>query len=70
MIPLRVEFDRGICRATNRGDRRVLVFRDDQGREIFLESLSACCAKTDWRVHGNVETIQNQRRTLDVSSPQ
>ena len=35
----------------NRGDRREAIFKDDQDRERFLETLGEVCAKTGWEVH-------------------
>jgi oligopeptide/dipeptide ABC transporter ATP-binding protein len=34
-----------------RGDRREEIFRDDQDRARFLETLAETCAKTGWQVH-------------------
>ncbi len=35
----------------NRGDRREEIFKDDQDRERFLETLGEVCVKTGWQVH-------------------
>jgi REP element-mobilizing transposase RayT len=35
----------------NRGDRREPIFKDDQDRALFLETLGQTCQKTDWQVH-------------------
>jgi REP element-mobilizing transposase RayT len=35
----------------NRGDRREEIFRDDQDRRRFLETLAEACGKTGWQVH-------------------
>jgi putative transposase len=35
----------------NRGDRREAIFKDDQDRDRFLETLGETCAKTGWQVH-------------------
>jgi REP element-mobilizing transposase RayT len=40
-----------IYHVMNRGDRRQNIFRDDQDRERFLETLGEACAKTDWQIH-------------------
>ncbi len=48
---LRVEYPGAIYHVMNRGDRREEIFRDDQDRERFLETLGEVCAKTGWRVH-------------------
>jgi REP element-mobilizing transposase RayT len=48
---LRVEFPGAIYHVMNRGDRREEIFRDDQDRARFLETLAEVCAKTGWQVH-------------------
>ncbi len=48
---LRLEYEGAIYHVMNRGDRREAIFKDDQDRECFLETLSECCDKTDWEVH-------------------
>jgi putative transposase len=48
---LRLEYEGAIYHVMNRGDRREAIFKDDRDREIFLVTLSECCAKTDWQVH-------------------
>ena len=35
----------------NRGDRREPIFKDDEDRRCFLETLGQCCGKTGWQVH-------------------
>jgi REP element-mobilizing transposase RayT len=47
---LRVEFPGAIYHLLNRGDRREEIFRDDQDRARFLETLAETCAKTGWQV--------------------
>lgn len=34
-----------------RDERREAIFKDDQDRECFLETLREACVKTDWQVH-------------------
>jgi len=48
---LRVEYEGAIYHVMNRGDRREPIFKDDQDRELFLETLGEACLKTDWQVH-------------------
>lgn len=47
---LRVEYPGAIYHVLNRGDRREAIFRDDQDRVRFLESLAEACSKTAWEV--------------------
>ncbi len=48
---LRVQYPGAIYHVMNRGDRREPIFLTDSDRELFLETLSQACEKTDWLVH-------------------
>src|SRR5262245_26310520 len=48
---LRVEYAGAVYHVMNRGDRQEPIFKDDTDRQRFLETLTECCAKTDWQVH-------------------
>lgn len=48
---LRIEYEGAIYHIVNRGDRREPIFRDDEDRKRFLETLFEACAKTDWQIH-------------------
>jgi REP element-mobilizing transposase RayT len=48
---LRVQYPGAIYHVMNRGDRREPIFRDDQDRRRFLETLGEACGKTGWQVH-------------------
>jgi hypothetical protein len=45
-----VEYPGAINQVMNRGDRREEIFKDDQDRARFLETLGETCAKTGWKV--------------------
>ena len=47
---LRVEYPGAIYHVMNRGDRREPIFRDDEDRERFLETMGEACLKTGWKV--------------------
>ena len=49
--PLRIEFAGAIYHLMNRGDRREPIFRDDQDRRRFLDTLGEACEKTGWQLH-------------------
>ncbi|HIJ23975.1 MAG TPA: addiction module toxin RelE, partial [Gammaproteobacteria bacterium] len=38
--PLRIEFPGALYHITSRGDRREVIFEDDEDREIFLRVLA------------------------------
>jgi REP element-mobilizing transposase RayT len=48
---LRVQYPGAIYHVMNRGNRREPIFKDDQDRERFLETLGETCDKTGWQVH-------------------
>ena len=48
---LRVEFPGAMYHVMNRGDRREPIFRDDEDRKLFLQTLEQACVKTQWQVH-------------------
>ncbi len=48
---LRIQYEGAIYHLMNRGDRREEIFRDDEDRENFLQTLGVACEKTGWRVH-------------------
>ena len=48
---LRVEYPGAIYHVMNRGDRRELIFKDDEDRHRFLTTLGEACAKAGWQVH-------------------
>ena len=48
---LRVQYPGAIYHVMNRGDRREPIFKDDQDRRRFLETLGEACDKTSWQVH-------------------
>jgi len=47
---LGVQYPGAIYHVMNRGDRRP-IFKDDQDRGRFLETLAEACGKTGWQVH-------------------
>jgi len=48
---LRLDYEGAIYHVMNRGSHRQNIFRTAADRELFLETLSEACAKTDWRIH-------------------
>ena len=48
---LRVEYPGAVYHVMNRGDHREPIFRDDEDRRRFLDTLAQACGKTGWNVH-------------------
>ena len=48
---LRIEYAGAVYHVMARGNQGQAVFRDDQDRWRFWETLGEACAKTGWRIH-------------------
>jgi putative transposase len=48
---LRIQYEGAIYHVMNRGDRREDIFKDDQDRRSFLQTMGEACDKTGWQVH-------------------
>src|SRR5437867_3092508 len=48
---LRVQYPGALYHLMNRGDRREPIFKDDDDRWRFLETLGQACGTTGWQVH-------------------
>ncbi len=49
--PLRIEFPGAVYHITSRGNERKAVFRDDQDRKIFLDTLADVTLRYNWLCH-------------------
>jgi putative transposase len=49
--PLRIELAGGLYHVTSRGDRREVIYRDDQDRTDWLRVLGEVCRRFNWRCH-------------------
>jgi hypothetical protein len=47
----RVEYPGVIYLLINRGDRLESIFKDEEDRQRFLDTLGEACVKTGWQVH-------------------
>jgi putative transposase len=64
----RVEFAGAFYHLLDRGDRRELIFYDDEDRRRFLLTLAEACARTGWRVHAFV--LMSNHYHLLVETPE
>jgi len=48
---LRIQYPGAMYHVMNRGDHQEAIFKDDQDRGRFLETLTEACQKTAWQVH-------------------
>jgi putative transposase len=49
--PLRIEFAGAVYRVTSRGNERKAIFRDDQDRKMFLDTLADVTLRYNWLCH-------------------
>lgn len=49
--PLRIEFPGALYHVTSRGDRREVIFADDEDRLIFLDTLAEVVQRFHWLCH-------------------
>jgi len=49
--PLRLELAGGLYHITSRGDRREVIYDDDEDREKWLEILDNVCRRFNWHCH-------------------
>jgi putative transposase len=65
---LRVEYEGAIYHVINRGDRREVIFLDDEDRHLFLKTLAEACAKTEWQAHAYC--LMSNHFHLVIETPQ
>lgn len=46
---LRVEYPGAVYHLMNRGDRREPIFKDDDDRELFLQTFTEASTETNWK---------------------
>lgn len=56
---LRIEYPGAFYHVMARGNQRNAIFRDGDGRRVFLKALSEACEKTGWRVYAWVLTTNH-----------
>ena len=49
--PLRIEFAGALYHITSRGDRREVIYDDDEDREVFLAVLAEVVERYNWICH-------------------
>ena len=64
---LRVEYPGALYHVMSRGDRRELIFRDEEDRRHFIITLGEACGKTGWQVHALC--LMNNHFHLVVETP-
>ena len=65
---IRIEFGGAFYHVMARGNRREMVYRDEEDRRSFLQTLGEACAMTGWRVHAWV--LMNNHYHLLIQTPE
>ena len=52
-----------------RGNRREVIFHDDEDRRFFLNALSEACAMTGWKVHAWVLMGNHHHLFIETTEP-
>jgi putative transposase len=64
----RIEYAGAVYHVMCRGDHREAIFRGDEDRRLFLETLGQACERTGWRIHGYVLMPNHYHLLLEAPS--
>ncbi len=65
---LRLEFPGAFYHVMARGNRREVIYTDDEDRRFFLHTLGQTCERTGWRVHA--WTLMSNHYHLFIETPE
>lgn len=63
----RVEYAGAVYHVMSRGNRQQAIFRTDQDREMFLDTLGEACGRTGWKVHAFVLMGNHYHLLIDIA---
>ncbi|MDB6040512.1 MAG: transposase, partial [Verrucomicrobiales bacterium] len=66
---LRVVYPGAIYHCMNRGDRGNPIFKSDEDRNCFLETLGEACLKTGWQVHEYCLMLNHFHLVIETPEP-
>lgn len=66
---VRIEYAGALYHVMNRGDRRENIFRDNDDRLRFINTLGEACLKTEWQVHAYVLMPNHFHLVLETPQP-
>ena len=66
---VRIEFAGAFYHVMARGNRREVIFLDDEDRGLFVQALGEACAMTGWRVHGWVLLSNHYHLMIETPEP-
>jgi REP element-mobilizing transposase RayT len=67
--PLRVQYSGAVYHVLARGNHGQPMFKDDQDRQRFLETVAEACQKTGWRVYAYVLMSNHYHLLLQTPEP-
>lgn len=65
--PLRIEYDGALYHVTSRGNARKAIFKDDEDRELFLDTLTKVNERYNWLCHAYC--LMNNHYHLLIETP-
>src|SRR4030067_1960101 len=65
--PLRIEYPGAVYHITSRGNEKKLIFKDEEDREIFLDTLSQVDKRYNWLCHAYC--LMNNHYHLIIETP-
>jgi putative transposase len=66
---VRIEFPGAFYHVMARGNRREAIFKDEEDRSRFVQSLGEACAMTGWRVHAWVLLSNHYHLMIETPEP-
>ena len=66
---LRIEFPGAFYHVMARGNRRQAIFKDEEDRGRFVQTLGEACAMTGWRMHAWVLLNNHYHLMLETPEP-
>lgn len=67
--PLRIEFPGALYHVTSRGNAQADIFRDDDDRQVFLDTLGNALRRHDWLCHAYCLMDNHYHLLLETASP-
>ena len=66
---IRIEYEGAFYHVMARGNRREPIFRDDDDRRFFLQTLSEACERTGWQIHAWVLMGNHYHVCIETPEP-
>jgi putative transposase len=64
--PLRLEFAGALYHVTSRGDHREAIYRDEQDRQAWLDTMQLVCKRFNFLVHGYCQMTNHYHLLLET----